>query len=224
MRPVDAWSRVRANPDDAEAWAALLRLPLGTWHRGRLVARLEEDARSQAKINLRRRALTHTLPDLAHDGQVVNYVGESVVNASLTLLRAESAPPAGPQVPDAVVIDEPDLDPDTLRQLDDLYASAHRVRQPHSRHHLERGWAELRRLHTEPVTLDQVLSEAEGIDPADEDALDAAAARAYKRHERCRGALQLVLARRRTSLGEESYLKLRNAIGLLRRRRPKEGT
>ena len=224
MTPAEAWARVRVDPGNEAAWSVLRALPLTRAARNRLVVRFEQDARSATCLNLARRATAGTLPELPTDGQVVKYVATCVVNASLTLLGTwDKANTHLPAPAEPAVHDEPDLDPALLARLEDLYESALKVRQPHHRPHLELGWRQVVLLHTEPLTLDQVLVATEGVPVHDQPALDEAAARAYKRHERLREALFAALARRRRLLGEASFAELHEAIGLLRRRRPRGG-
>lgn len=119
---------------------------------------------------------------------------------------------SGPRMVDPV-------DPKLFEQMQNVFERALSMRDPWQRHHLERAWGQIQRLHTEPITLPELLIAEDGLDPEDEDAVRRAVQRAYQAHRRCRVALQKALdwLEERKKIDPETAESLRDAIGRLKR-------
>lgn len=230
MTLVDALSRLRAAPDDGEAWATV-RATLPP-----LAARVTDDVslRDVAVARVFQKLEDQLLSgDLEPIGSPVAYLSKALRwrvvdevrrrareaaaverNARAEAARAAAAVAEGPPTAE------------TLEVLERAFQRARTQRDPWQRDHLDHAWRQILAIHLEGRPLRELVA-AELPGPADPEAVRLGVQRAHKAHERARrevlAALDWLVARR--LLDAESAADARRAMMSLRRRqqRPRSG-
>jgi hypothetical protein len=217
----DAIERLRADPGDAAAWRVVDELLAA-------LARKETDdpALRDAAVAAVRRKLEDKLldDDLDPIASPPSYFGNAIrwkVRDALrgrrreerAVEKARAMPPPPAEVPEV-------LPADVLGTLERVAERAIARRDEWQRDHLRRAWRQIRALHLEDLTLRQIVVADEGINPADEPAIQLAVQRAHKAHQRARAAFAEALEQlvAQGKVDPETADAARTAITRLKRR------
>jgi len=223
----EAWERARERAGDEAAKLALIEdLEQRSFSR-RVVAAHRADAVSRATLNLLSRVRDGDLPELS-PAQVGAYLTTMVVNASVDLLRKEQRQQRIAEKATAAAVE--DLRQQAEREVPDaswgtletVFERALTLRDSWQRPHLQKAWAQVKRLHLENVTLRDLLVEEHPEYRDDSAELNAAVERAYKAHTRLRAALvSAAEALARAGRQDVDPAAVREVVGRLRRRQPR---
>ena len=223
-----AIDKVRTDPSNAAAWR-LIQQELE-----RLVqplsrnAGLREQAVRSVSEKLVDRALSNDLDEIrSPQGYLRRALRWRVIDGARAVQRRQTAMERATarererQATDTAA-PEP-VGPELLEALEQVHARALTMRDAQHRDALDQAWTQIRRLHTEPVTLAELVIAEEGLDPTDEAVIRMARQRAHKAHQRCREAMQAALdwLVRTRRMDPESGEDLRNAISGLKRCQPR---
>lgn len=196
MTPEEALARLGDAPQDPVAWQALS----DTVQRLARELRAPEDVAADVLEKVFTLVLLRGADALpCPPAKTAAYLRSMIRNRAIDLLRQDRATPRGDDAhpstsPVAPTAPRDDLDAEALALLDEAAAAVLRVREPRHRDAFARAWEQIRAWASSDRSLTDIITETEGVSPADSDAWRRAQARVHKSHRRAREALSERLA------------------------------
>jgi hypothetical protein len=224
MTPKEALDRLRAAPDDAQAWAEVRALVVRLAERATYSPQRREEAARRVLEKLEDQLLSGDLDAIEHP---VGYLARALRWRTIDLVRREKRAAAAAERAarqeqarlEAEAGQPPAPTAEALAILDRAFQKARSNRDPWQRPHIERAWRQILAIHVEGAVLRELISVELGP-AADDDDVRRGVQAAHKAHERARNDVLEALTQlaERGAVDAESAADARHVMRSLRRR------